>query len=163
MEFFFLLFFFVCQKGSNFTVHFLHTGMPVTSLLEARNLTIFKKLIELNGYDEKFDSFENVSIFAPTDLAFSNNYWAKKIDTEPEQLKGNEELTAFLKYHIAKPLTKTCDLSERTLDTELGKSVRINLYSTVSFSNKFTQKLFYFYLCSKLINNFLNVIFFQQI
>lgn len=108
------------------------SAMPVSTLLESRNLTVFKQLIELNGFDEELDTYVNVSIFAPTDDALANNYWAKKIESEPDSLKGNAELTAFLKYHIAKPLTKTCDLSETQLDTEAGDKVRVNLYSTVS-------------------------------
>lgn len=108
------------------------SAMPVSTLFDKRNLTIFKQLIELNGFDEELDSYMNVSIFAPTDEALENNYWTKKIESEPDSLKGNAELTAFLKYHIAKPLTKTCDLSESQLNTETGDKVRVNLYSTVS-------------------------------
>lgn len=110
------------------------SAMPVSTLFDKRNLTIFKQLIELNGFGEELDSYMNVSIFAPTDEALENNYWAKKIDSEPDSLKGNTELTSFLKYHIAKPLTKTCDLSESQLNTETGDKVRVNLYSTVSQS-----------------------------
>lgn len=77
------------------------------------------------------DSYENVSIFAPTDDALQSNEWVKKIETEPDSLKGDAELTKFLQYHIAKPLIKTCELTERSLDTETGDKVRINLYSTV--------------------------------
>lgn len=124
--------------ATNGVIHVIDTllptdsAMPISTLLDSRNLTIFKKLIELNGFDDIIDSYENVSIFAPTDLSLATNYWAKIIDTEPESLKGNEDLTKFLKYHIAKPLIKTCDLTERSLDTETGDKVRINLYSTVS-------------------------------
>lgn len=110
------------------------TAMPVSILMDSRNLTIFKKLIELNGFDDMIDSFENVSIFAPTDAALATNYWASKIDTEPESLKGNEELSKFIKYHIAKPLVKTCDLTEQSMETETGDKVRVNLYSTVSLA-----------------------------
>lgn len=125
--------------ATNGVVHIVDTllptesAMPVSSLMDSRNLTVFKKLIELNGFDDMIDSFENVSIFAPTDVALATNYWASKIETEPESLKGNEELSKFIKYHIAKPLIKTCDLTEQSLDTESGNKVRINLYSTVSF------------------------------
>lgn len=112
------------------------SAMPVSTLLEKRNLTMFKQLIELSGFGEELDSYVNVSIFAPTDEALESNYWAKKIETEPDSLKGNSELTSFLKYHIAKPLTKTCDLTENQLDTETGDKIRVNLYSTHTiFSN----------------------------
>lgn len=108
------------------------SSLPLSSMLESRNLTLFKTLLELNGIDELVDSYENVSIFAPTDTALESSEWIEKITTDPDSLKGNEELTKFLQYHIAKPLIKTCDLSERTLDTESGDKVRVNLYSTVS-------------------------------
>lgn len=107
-------------------------SLPLTSMLESRNLTYFKTLLELNGLDELVDSYENVSVFAPTDAALESSPWVEKIKSDPDSLKGNKELTRFLQYHIAKPLIKTCDLTERTLDTESGDKVRVNLYSTVS-------------------------------
>lgn len=116
------------------------SSLPLTSMLESRNLTIFKTLIDLNGINDMIDSYENVSIFAPTDAAMESNEWTKKITTDPESLKNNDDLTKFIQYHIAKPLIKTCDLSERTLDTETGDQVRVNLYSTHSlFSNVFNR------------------------
>lgn len=124
--------------ATNGVIHIVDTllptesAMPVNTLMDSRNLTLFKKLIELNGIDDLIDSFENVSIFAPTDAALGSNYWAGKIETDPESLNGNEELSKFIKYHIAKPLIKTCDLTEQSLETETGDKVRINLYSTVS-------------------------------
>lgn len=107
------------------------SSLPLTSMLESRNLTLFKTLLELNGLDEMVDSYENVSVFAPTNEALQSSEWAKKIESDPDSLKGDEELTKFLKYHIAKPLIKTCDLTERELDTENGDKIRVNLYSTV--------------------------------
>lgn len=116
------------------------SSLPLTSMLAARNLTIFKTLLELNGLEDIVDSYENVSVFAPTDAALESTEWAQKIESDPDSLKGNEELSKFLKYHIAKPLIKTCELSERSLDTENGDKVRINLYSTHSlFTNVFNR------------------------
>lgn len=108
------------------------SSLPLTSMLESRNLTYFKMLLELNGIDEIVDSYENVTCFAPTNEALESNEWMKKLESDPSSLKDNEELTKFLQYHIAKPLVKTCDLTERSLNTEAGENVRINLYSTVS-------------------------------
>lgn len=128
--------------ATNGVMHVVNTiletdsSLPLTSMLESRNLTLFKTLLELNGIDELVDSYENVSVFAPTDAALESSEWVKKIDESPDSLKGNEELTKFLQYHIAKPLIKTCDLTERTLDTEAGDKVRVNLYSTVSQCHK---------------------------
>lgn len=130
--------------ATNGVIHVIDTllptesGMPVSTMLDSRNLTIFKKLIEANGFDDKLDAYENVSIFAPTDEALSDNYWAKKLDEDTDSLKDNQELTAFLKYHIAKPLIKTCDLTERSFETDAGPKVRVNLYSTVSSRRQFS-------------------------
>lgn len=110
------------------------SSLPLTSMLETRNLTLFKTLLELNGIDEAIDSYENVSIFAPTNEALQSSEWVKKMESDPDSLKGDEELTKFLQYHVAKPLIKTCELTERTLDTETGDKIRVNLYSTVRFS-----------------------------
>lgn len=128
--------------ATNGVVHVVDTllptesAMPVSTLFGKRNLTLFQELIELNGFSEELDSLMNVTIFAPNNEALAKNYWAEKIVSDPDSLKGNAELTAFLKYHIAKPLTKTCDLTENQLPTEAGEKVRVNLYSTHTiFSN----------------------------
>lgn len=132
--------------ATNGVIHVVDTllptdsALPVSSLLESRNLTTFKKLIELSGFEDELDSYENVSIFAPTNAALASNYWTSKIESEPDSLKDNAELTSFLKYHVGKPLIKTCDLSEKMLDTENGEKLRVNLYSTHSiFSNVFNR------------------------
>lgn len=108
------------------------SSLPITSMLESRNLTYFKMLLESNGIDELIDSYENVTCFAPTNDALESSEWVKKLQSDPSSLKGDAELTEFLQYHIAKPLIKTCDLTERSLSTEAGEKVRVNLYSTVS-------------------------------
>lgn len=131
--------------ATNGVMHVVNTiletdsSLPLTSMLESRNLTLFKTLLQLNGIDELVDSYENVSVFAPTDSALAASEWAKKIESDPESLKGNEELTKFLQYHIAKPLIKTCDLTERSLETESGDKVRVNLYSTVRYCYKYRR------------------------
>lgn len=116
------------------------SSLPLTSMLASRNLTYFKSLLELNGLDDLVDSYENVSVFAPTDAALESSKWVELMKSDPDSLKGNEELTKFLQYHIAKPLIKTCDLTERLLDTQTDDKVRVNLYSTHGlFSNVFNR------------------------
>lgn len=110
------------------------SSLPLTSMLASRNLTYFRTLVELNGLDDLVDSYENVSVFAPTNAALESSPWVEKMKSDPDSLKGNEELTKFLQYHIAKPLIKTCDLTERLLDTQTDDKVRVNLYSTVGSS-----------------------------
>lgn len=112
---------------------FLHTsGMPLLSMLEKHNLTVFKRLIEANDIEKEFDTVMNASFFIPTNKAFEDSQWLKDLDENPESLKGRKDLSELLKYHIARPLTKTCDLSEQIMDTEAGRGLRVNLYSTVN-------------------------------
>lgn len=125
--------------GTNGILHVIDTvlptdsGLPISSMLESQNLTIFGDLIEHGGFADEFDDMMNVSYFVPNDDAFDGTEWVKMLKENPEGLKGNEELKSFLMYHIAKPLTKTCDLSEEMLKTENGNKLRINLYSTVTY------------------------------
>lgn len=109
----------------------VHAGMPLLSMLEKHNLTVFKRLIEANDIEKEFDTVMNASFFIPTNKAFEDSQWLKDLDENPESLKGRKDLSELLKYHIARPLTKTCDLSEQIMDTEAGRGLRVNLYSTV--------------------------------
>lgn len=126
--------------ATNGVIHVIDTFLPTdssrpfTSLLQSRNLTLFKTLLELNGISDLVDSYENVSLFAPTDLALKSTKWVKKIESDPDSLKGNEELTQFLKYHIAKSSIKTCDITtEHYLESKSGDSLHVNLaYPRVS-------------------------------
>lgn len=117
-------------------------GMPFTSMLAKRNLTIFKRLIEASNLDEEIDSIMNATFFVPTDKAFEDTEWKMKLDESPESLRDNKDLKEMIEYHITKPLTKTCDLNEKMIDTEAGPPLRINLYSTVTLIN-----YIYMYAC----------------
>ncbi|XP_065363398.1 transforming growth factor-beta-induced protein ig-h3 [Calliphora vicina] len=128
--------------GSNGVVHVIDTimptesALPLSSLMQEKNVTIFKRLLEATGLDNKFDDMDNVTVFAPTDKAMQNTQWAKMLEESPEQLKDNKDLIEFLNYHIAQPMIKTCDLQEQLMPTVGGDKVRINLYSTHAlFSN----------------------------
>lgn len=128
--------------GSNGVLHVIDTimptesALPLSSLMQEKNVTIFKRLLEATGLDNKFDDMDNVTVFAPTDKALQNTKWAKLLAESPEQLKNNQELIDFLNYHVAQPMIKTCDLQEQLMPTVGGDKVRINLYSTHAlFSN----------------------------
>lgn len=122
--------------GSNGVLHVIDTilptesALPLTSLLEEKNVTKFKRLIEAAGLDEQFDAMDNVTLFAPIDKALESTKWVQMLRESPEKLKGNTELIEFIKYHFVTPMTKTCDLSERLMPTLSGNNVRVNLYST---------------------------------
>ncbi|KAH8369235.1 hypothetical protein KR009_005189, partial [Drosophila setifemur] len=122
--------------GTNGVLHVIDTilptesALPMTSLMSQKNLTIFQRLLEASGYDDQFDDLDNVTIFAPTDKALQNTEWARMLKEQPEQLSHNPDLLEFLNYHVVKPMIKTCDLSEKSLPTLAGSSVRLNLYST---------------------------------
>ncbi len=123
--------------GTNGILHVIDTvlptesGLPISAMLDSQNLTIFADLIENGGFTDEFDSLKNVSFFVPKDDAFDGSEWVKMLKETPEELKGNAQLLEFLTYHIAKPLTKTCDLNEEVMKTENGNGLRVNLYSTV--------------------------------
>ncbi|KAM7362558.1 midline fasciclin isoform 2-T2 [Cochliomyia hominivorax] len=125
--------------GSNGVMHVIDTimptesALPLSSLMQEKNVTIFKRLLEATGLDNKFDDMDNVTVFAPTDKALQNSKWAKLLEESPEELKNNQELIDFLNYHIAQPMIKTCDLQEQLMPTVGGDKVRINLYSTHAF------------------------------
>lgn len=127
--------------GTNGVVHIIDTvletqsGLPITSMLQSRNLTIFKKLMEYGSFDNEFDLLSNATYFVPTDLAFESTemgkYWADQLEEAPQKLKNNEKLKQFLQYHVVQPLTKTCEFTEKMMPTMMGEPLRINLFSTV--------------------------------
>lgn len=132
--------------GTNGVVHIIDTvletqsGLPITSMLQSRNLTIFKKLMEYGSFDSEFDALSNATYFVPTDLAFESTemgqYWIKQLEEAPQKLKNNEKLKQFLQYHVVQPLTKTCDFTEKMMPSMMGEPLRINLFSTVRIMNR---------------------------
>lgn len=138
--------------ATNGVVHIIDTiiptesGLPVSSMMEKRNTTIFKNLIEAVGLNEEFDDLSNVTFFAPSDKAFEGHIWKTELENNPDKLKGNNELKKFLEYHIAEPLIKTCDLTESPMKSRSGDDLRVDLYSTVScFPKSFRNKKFNFF------------------
>lgn len=112
------------------------SALPLSTLMQEKNVTIFKRLLEAAGLVDKYDDMDNVTVFAPTDKALQTTKWAQILEESPESLRNNAELMEFLNYHFAQPMTKTCDLSDSNLPTIAGPEVRVNLYSTHSlFSN----------------------------
>lgn len=132
--------------GTNGVVHIIDTvletksGLPISSMMTAQNLTVFKKLMEYGSFNDDFDNLENATYFIPSDEAFESSdagkYWVKQLEEAPQKLKNNEKLKQFLNYHVVQPLTKSCDLSEKMLPTIADEPLRVNLYTTMpGFSN----------------------------
>uniref|UniRef100_A0A1I8PHX2 Transforming growth factor-beta-induced protein ig-h3 n=1 Tax=Stomoxys calcitrans TaxID=35570 RepID=A0A1I8PHX2_STOCA len=128
--------------GTNGVMHVIDTimptesALPLSSLMQEKNVTLFKRLLEASGMDNTFDDLDNVTVFAPTDKALQTTKWPQLLEESPEQLRDNPELAEFLNYHVIKPMIKTCDLEVKQLPTINGDKVRINLYSTHAlFSN----------------------------
>lgn len=103
----------------------------MTTALADRNLSAFLQLIQEAGLEESLDSMSNMTLFAPTNDA---------IDSMPmeqlKELKGNPtKLRDLLMYHITGPEAQGCDMeNNQLLKTGLmDKSVRVNLFATVSF------------------------------
>lgn len=107
------------------------SATPVTTLMERQNLTIFKRLIDAAGLEDKLDTMANASFFVPTDKAFEQTKWINELEENPDSLKDNEELKKFLEYHIVPEYIKTCNLSEDEIPTMAEAGLRVNLYSTV--------------------------------
>lgn len=122
--------------ASNGVMHIIDTlletdsARPITSVMESKNLTIFKRLIKEGNLEETFNGLANASFFVPTDKAFDNSEWKTLLENEPESLKDNSDLRKFLEYHIADYM-KTCNLTEEMITTQGGGALRVNLYSTV--------------------------------
>jgi transforming growth factor-beta-induced protein len=132
--------------GTNGVVHIIDTlletptALPISTMLGTKNLTIFKKLMEYGSFADDFDNLENATYFIPTDEAFESSdagkFWVKQLEESPAKLKNNENLKRFLDYHVIQPMTKSTELTERMLPTIEGKSLRVNLYSTLpGFTN----------------------------
>lgn len=132
--------------GTNGVIHVIdslmetQSGLPISSMLGHRNLTVFKKLMDYGNFDDEFDSLNNATYFVPTDEAFENSkmgkYWIDQLENSPQKLKNNQQLKEFLEYHVTQPLVRTCDLKEDMLKTKSGGELRVNLYSTLpSFVN----------------------------
>jgi transforming growth factor-beta-induced protein len=133
--------------GTNGVVHIIDTvletqsGLPISTMLGTRNLTIFKKLMEYGNFDDDFDNLDNATYFIPSDEAFESSetgkFWLQQLKEAPQKLKNNENLKKFLNYHVVEPLTKSSDLSEQMLPTRMNdEPLRVNLYTTMpGFSN----------------------------
>lgn len=128
--------------GTNGVLHVIdtimptETALPLSSLMQEKNVTIFRRLLEASGLDNTFDDMDNLTMFAPIDKALEGTKWAKMLEENPEQLINNDELNEFLTYHVAKPMIKTCDLKEQLMPTLGDGNIRINLFSTHSlFTN----------------------------
>jgi uncharacterized surface protein with fasciclin (FAS1) repeats len=88
-------------------------------------------LLREAGLAESLDSMKNVTLFAPTDEALAR----PESVAELEKLREDKDrLRDLLLYHTTGPEVLSCDFSnDKELKSGLAdKSIRINLYATVS-------------------------------
>ncbi|XP_055904635.1 transforming growth factor-beta-induced protein ig-h3 [Eupeodes corollae] len=128
--------------GTNGVVHVVDTILPsdssrsISTLMQEKNISIFKSLLEISGLETEFNDYDNATIFAPIDKSFEDSEWERKLKENPDQLKNSPALKDFLRGHVVKPKIKTCDLKVDIIKTEAGSDLRVNLYSTHSiFTN----------------------------
>ena len=110
---------------------FIFAARPVTGVLANHNLTTFLSLLQEAGLSESLDSMSNVTLFAPTDEALAK----PEALAELEKVRADKDrLRDLLLFHTSGPEVQTCDFSnDKELKSGLAdKSIRINLYATVS-------------------------------
>lgn len=138
--------------GVNGVIHVIDTilptesAQPVTSTLSQHNSSIMTRLLEAGNLADYIDDTMNTTFFAPTDKAFEQSdegkKWLKMLEEEPDQLKNNLQLKRFVDYHMVQPMIKTSNLREGMVKTASDRDLRVNLYSTVSFSLKVLTDIF---------------------
>jgi len=100
-------------------------------VLATHNLTTFLSLLREAGLTESLDSMKNVTLFAPTDEALAK----PEAVAELEKFRADKDrLRDLLLYHTTGPEVQSCYFSnDKELKSGLAdKSIRINLYATVS-------------------------------
>lgn len=101
----------------------------INQALKTHNLTKFQNLIEQAGLVEEVNNYKNATVFAPSDKAFEDEEAVKYLDAIKDD---KEKLKDFINYHTIQGQLQSCDLNDNDLvKTNEGKSLRINLYSTV--------------------------------
>lgn len=88
---------------------------------ESLELKKFVELIKESGLEEEFDNLKNVSILAPTDLAFED------IEIDLEAIKAEPDvLTDILKYHVGIEREKLEDsLKSGSIKTLNGRKINV--------------------------------------
>ncbi|XP_077301821.1 midline fasciclin isoform X2 [Arctopsyche grandis] len=116
------------------------SAIPISSLLEKKNLTMFLELIRKADMLEEIDNLSNVTFIIPTDNAIKNYLKNDEWNTKIEMLfnankikeEDKKELSSFIYHHILPEPLRSCDLENNMMMQPFGKfsPLRVNLYST---------------------------------
>lgn len=116
--------------GTNGVIHVVdevlipEAARSVPEALEDNHRTILKELFDIAGIN---DALSNMTIFAPSEKALGD-----LPESMLEDMKSNpEKLKEFLLYHVGKPKTCQCEMTNNKLmPTGVeGKHLRINTYN----------------------------------
>lgn len=131
--------------ATNGVIHLIDTilipdsALHITEALKKRNNTKFENLIEQAGLAEEFDGMKNATVFVPSDDAFNDEETKKYLN---EIKDDKEKLKNVVMYHTVQGQVQTCDLeNNKMFETKLpGKSLRVNLYSTLPLFTNIVNK-----------------------
>ncbi|KAF5277770.1 hypothetical protein FQR65_LT03750 [Abscondita terminalis] len=127
--------------GTNGVIHLIdavivpESALYITQSLKKENFTKFQALLEKVGLSDELDGYKNVTVFAPSDAAFTEPKSARYL----EKIKDDKEkLREIVMYHIVDGQTESCDMNNNVLlkSRDNQNTLRLNLYSTLPvFSN----------------------------
>lgn len=108
-------------------------ALYIGNVLKAQNFTKFQDIVEKAGLTDEINNLVNATVFVPADEAFERPEAQRLL----EQIGDDKEkLQEIVRYHTIEGQLQSCDMSnnERLITNDGEKELRVNLYSTVSFS-----------------------------
>ncbi|KAF2893756.1 hypothetical protein ILUMI_12419 [Ignelater luminosus] len=122
--------------GTNGVIHLIDvvvipdSALYIGQALKSENLTKFQDIIEKAGLADEIDSMKNVTVFAPSNEAFSNPETTKLLD---EIKDDKDKLKELVLYHTVQGRLESCDMNNNALlkTNNNDKILRLNLYSTL--------------------------------
>merc|ERR1712038_1200418 len=107
------------------------TAVTIGKVLEEKQRTTLKDLLDLSGLTQGLNDMTNVTMFAPRERALNKDFSAEFL----EELKQDQQkLRDFLMLHVVSPKKCLCELEDNMLlKTGVeGKKIRINKYPSAS-------------------------------
>ncbi|KAF5281283.1 hypothetical protein FQA39_LY05169 [Lamprigera yunnana] len=127
--------------GSNGVLHLVDlvtvpdSALYITQSLKNDNFTKFQEILDKIGLSDELDGYKNVTVFAPSDKAFSDPKSAQYLEKIQDD---DDKLKELVMYHVVDGQMESCDMNNNVLlKTKDGlNNLRLNLYSTLPvFSN----------------------------